>query len=359
MQNPFTKWFSFLQPATESVIGIDAGSSYLKVVQLRRKGGKAILETYGSLALGPYGDLEVGRAVRLSQDKLIEALKDLLREAHVTTTRAGLALPFASSLVIPIELPLLPEKELTQAVPIEARKFVPVPMGEVSLDWWILPEEPGSAAPAQRTRILLAAVHKDIETRFQSVAMATALTHPLYEIEVFSALRAMVGDDLSPKALLDCGAGETKLYLIDRGVLVLSHAINHGAQDLTLALSRSRTLSVEAAEEQKRAEGLTPDTAPSFQGILNLIFSEIGSALRAFEKKRGHGIGEIALIGGGANLPGLTSFAEQALGMKVMRANPFSRVEAPAFLDQTLSLAGPEFAVALGVAFKVLQESSG
>ena len=38
----------------DSVFGIDVGSSSIKVVQLRKKSGKVILETYGTLALGPY-----------------------------------------------------------------------------------------------------------------------------------------------------------------------------------------------------------------------------------------------------------------------------------------------------------------
>ena len=46
-----------------SVIGVDVGSSSLKVVQLRREGGTAVLETYGEIALGPYGNQPIGKAV--------------------------------------------------------------------------------------------------------------------------------------------------------------------------------------------------------------------------------------------------------------------------------------------------------
>ncbi len=355
MQNPFAKWFAALKPKSESVVGVDAGSAYLKVVQLRRKGGKAILETYGSLALGPYAGVEVGRATRLSADKLTEALKDLLREAHITTAHACFALPFSSSLVMPIEMPLLSEKELAQAVPIEARKFIPVPMGEVSLEWWLLPQEPG-AAPAAKTRVLIAAIHKEAETRFEAMAAGAALASAAPEIEVFSTLRALLADDLAPRAVLDLGASETKLYLVDRGVLQLSHAINHGAQDLTLALSRAGNISVEDAEVLKRKKGLSTETASSLQGVLNALFSEATGALRAFEKKTGRSVTELILTGGGANLPGLTEDAARSLGLSVLRGNPFSRVEAPAFLDETLRSAGPEFSVALGAAFKALQE---
>ncbi|MBI2120737.1 MAG: hypothetical protein HYT94_03900 [Parcubacteria group bacterium] len=66
---------------TESVIGLDIGSSFIKVIQVRKEQGRAILETYGELALGPYGGLDVGRATNLPPEKIAEAVKDLFREA--------------------------------------------------------------------------------------------------------------------------------------------------------------------------------------------------------------------------------------------------------------------------------------
>ena len=119
MQNPLQKLAGFFKQAVhsgaESVIGIDVGSAYLKVVQLRRKGGRAVLETYGSLALGPYAGVEIGRATRLPVQKLAEALRDLLREAHVTTKEGACAIPFESSLVTPIEMMAFDESELEHA----------------------------------------------------------------------------------------------------------------------------------------------------------------------------------------------------------------------------------------------------
>ena len=79
---------SFFEKST-SVVGIDIGSSSIKIVQLAKKYGKVVLETYGELALGPYGQTEVGRAVSIPVDKIGEALKDVIREASVTTKRGS------------------------------------------------------------------------------------------------------------------------------------------------------------------------------------------------------------------------------------------------------------------------------
>ena len=80
---------SLFKKKEKSVLGLDIGSSSLKVVQLRKESGKAVLETYGELALGPYGGSEIGQATNLSAEQITETLKDLLREAPRTKGRWG------------------------------------------------------------------------------------------------------------------------------------------------------------------------------------------------------------------------------------------------------------------------------
>src|SRR5437868_1455913 len=113
---------NFFSKEVKSVLGVDIGSSSIKIVQLRREHGRVILETYGAIALGPYAGVEIGRATQLPADKISEALKDVLREANVTTKDAAVAIPYSSSLVSIIKLPVAVEKELATVVPIEARK---------------------------------------------------------------------------------------------------------------------------------------------------------------------------------------------------------------------------------------------
>ena len=59
----------------QSVVAIDLGISSVKLVQLRKEKGKAVLETYGELACGPYNSLSVGQATNLPVDKTVELLK--------------------------------------------------------------------------------------------------------------------------------------------------------------------------------------------------------------------------------------------------------------------------------------------
>ncbi len=359
---------NFASDKTASVVGIDIGSSAIKVVQLRREKGKAILETYGAIALGPYGGTEVGRATNLPVDKTLEALKDVLREANVNATDASLSIPYSASLVSVIRVPEVNDKQLAQMIPIEARKYIPVPIGEVMLDWFVVPDESQSHAAnvadasGKKMSVLLVAIHNDTISKYRSIVEGAALNASFFEIEVFSSVRASLDHGIAPVGVLDFGAGTTKLYIVERGIVRESHIINRGSQDITLAISQALGVPVNKAEELKRIKGLTDKTQPelikSTELTLQFIMSEISRVILAYEARMNASIEVIHCVGGGATLKGFKEYASGKLDAQVSLADPFGKTEAPAFLGDVLQEAGPEFSVAVGLALRRLQELS-
>jgi type IV pilus assembly protein PilM len=374
MANPLSSLFNMFQKPAQSVLGIDIGSSSIKFVQLKRKSGRAVLETYGELALGPYSGLEIGRATGLQADKLSEALKDLLREGKTSTTKCGVAIPFPSSLVSLIELPTFDQKQLGQIIPIEARKYIPVPISEVSLDWWVIPKEDDKftnsamsegAVPNEevksKTEVLIVAIHNEALSKYKTIVNSNNLDTSFFEIEVFSTMRAILDPEPGAILILDMGAGATKLYIIDHGIVRTSHTINKGGQDLSMSVASALNVPLAQAEELKRSFGLSmkkdgEDFPDVMSGTLSYIFLEANRLLLNYQKKYNRTISKVVLTGGGANLKGLSEFAGTNFQVPIMMADPFSKVEAPAFLEKVLAGAGPEFAVAIGTALRRLQE---
>lgn len=349
-------------------MGIDIGSSAIKVVQLKKKHGRAVLETYGELALGPYSGIEVGRAVSLPAEKTVEAIKDLLREAKTTTVSCGSALPFSSSLISFITVPPVPEKQIGEVVAIEARKYIPVPLSEVLLDWSIIPKEESYVTDddASKTEkagmdILVVAIHNEYISNYQLVMTRSGLKPSFYEIEIFSAIRAVLDQGLVTNMIIDFGASSTKLYIVERGILRASHIINKGSQDITLALSKALSISVVEAETMKRSFGLKggPEYKESAEIItvnLDYVFYEANATLLNYQKKYAKNVGKIILVGGGVLLKGFTDLAKVSFQTDVVYADPFGKLETPAFLAEEFAEAGPEFAVAVGVALRRLSE---
>lgn len=379
MENPFKAIFSLFKKSEESVLGIDIGSSSIKVVQIRRRAGQAVLETYGELALGPYAGFEIGRATHLGADKLSEALNDVLRESNSTTKKCGIAIPLTSSLVSLIEMPSVPSSQLAQMIPLEARKYIPVPVSEITLDWWVIPPDesknpspqivgaqPGSPAYMPITPkidVLVVAIHNEAINKYQDIVRKTGVDSSFFEIEIFSTMRATLEEENATCMIFDFGAASTKLYIIDRGVVRTSHTINRGSQDITLAMSRALNVPIADAEDIKRNFGLNyksdgANVPQVMSASLNFIFSEANRVLLSFEKRYNKPISSVILTGGGVNLKGFYEMAQSSFQTPVILANPFAKLQAPAFLDPVLKGAGPEFAVAIGVALRRLQELS-
>ena len=364
-----------------SVIGVDIGSSSIKVVQIRREKGQAVLETYGEIALGPYSEgTEVGRATHLQPTQIAKALTDLMTEANVTATNAGVSIPFSASLTSVIEMPKMDPEQLAHMIPLEARKYIPANANEVMLDWFIIPEDPSKEEwsrsrngdtqekkeGAAKTEVLLVAIHNEILNNFQAITQEAGLNVGFYELEIFGTVRSSLSHGIAPVMVVDIGAATTKVYIVERGIIRFSHLVNIGSQDLTLSISRSLGWNFERAERAKREQGLTVRTGSeevqdkqvkeALLSTLGRIFSDVNRVLLSYEKKYGRNVSRVVIAGGGASLYGISEYASELVSVDVELSNPFAKIQTPAFLEDVLTEVGPEFAVAVGIALRRLQE---
>jgi len=358
------------------VLGVDIGTSAIKVVQLKSDKGRVILENYGELALGPYASGIIGQATNLSTEVISEALVDVLKEAKITGGEVAMAIPLGASLLSFITLPTKDRAQLARMIPLEARKYIPVPISEVALDWWVLPDKGSATKDAQKaskeeksknkkesseqSEVVIAAIHNETINKYKRIQSTTGLQVSLFEIEIFSSIRSVVGRDMKPVMILDIGAGSSKLAMVEYGVVKSYHSINMGSQDITSSISKAFSMDMASAEQLKRDKGLNGEvegrTIRDIAGLpLGHIFSEAKNAIESYKESNGGSVSKIILVGGGALLDGLQEFAQQEFEIEVALGDPFSKVESPAFLDDLLKKVGPEFAVALGIGLKALQ----
>lgn len=351
-----------------SALGVDIGSSSIKIVQLKKEKGVAVLETYGELSLGPYENLEIGRATNLNVDKLSSALIDLIKESGVTTKSSGFSIPFSSSLLTFIQMPSVDTRELNRMIPIEARKYIPVPINEVMLDWFIIPDDGSKKVidnknlnkkATTKTDVLLVAIHNEVLNNYNTIVKKSNLVNDFFEIEIFSTIRAVLDQNLAPAMIVDIGSSTTKVYIVEHGIIRVSHIINRGSQDITLGISKSLGIDVVKAEEMKRGEGLkneNNDVNKIILLILDYIFSETNRVLLNYQRKYRKNVRRAVLTGGGSIMKGIIELAHKHLETEVTLGDPFSKAETPAFLEDVLKQAGPEFSVAVGLALRKLQE---
>jgi type IV pilus assembly protein PilM len=357
-----------------NAIGVDIGSSAIKVVEIKRKEGKAVLETYGAIALGPYNDLDAGCVTNLPIEKTVLALKEVLKQSGVTDTTLAMSIPVQSSLIFTIELPSqIKKEEIATIVPTEARKYIPVAITEVSIDYFILPKKEPSfselnadangASPSresEKMNVLVVATQNDAVAKYRSIASQCNVQSSFFEIEIFSSIRANFEHELSPVLLMDFGASRTKLSIVEFGLVKSYHTIDRGGADISNSISRSLGISFSEAEKMKKEFGFFGNPAEKSLGDIikihiDYIFSETNNVLLGYEKKYNRTVSKIIFTGGGSLLKGLKEVAENNFQAEIETGRPFSKVGAPEFLEKVLDTMGPEFAVALGLALRKLQ----
>mgnify|MGYP001589560608 CR=1 FL=1 len=299
-----------------------------------------------------------------------------MKEANVTARTTGLSIPFSSSLVSVLDLPKVDAESLKRIIPIEARKYIPIPITEVSLDWFVIPNDPTqdsafdqlqdkNAIKAKGQEVLLVAIHNDALSNYKSVVESAGITASFYEMEIFSSIRSSSGHGLAPFMLVDLGAATTKMYIVERGIIRMTHSLSIGGQHMTEQMARSLEWEFEKAERVKRERGLIAGTAYSaaendrikeaLLSTLTRVFSEVNRVLLSYGQRYNKNVSNVILTGGGASLPGIADIAKSSLSAQVTIADPFSRTEAPAFLAKVLRDIGPGFSVSVGLALRKLK----
>ncbi len=342
------------------------GASSVKLVQVRLSEERAILETYGELAAGPYGAKSIGQGVRLSSEKAAEVVGDLVRETGATAKETVVSIPLRNSFVTVVEIPKVTEADITTVMQYEARRYIPVPIAEVVMDWWHVPDtahnEEGTVSTPAKTssQVILVAVPKDVLEKYKEVMKKAWLVISGFEIEIFSSIRSIMDRERAGVLLVDFGATGTKMAILDRGILRATHSVDKGLQDVTVAISESLGIGFERAEILKREVGLSQrvehrEIMKVIGPLVDFMIAEIERFVVGYARKHQETVSRIFLAGGGSLLPGLSDHVVKKFGVEVIIGNPFGRLEYPAFFQPVLKEVGPSFSVAVGLALRGLK----
>jgi type IV pilus assembly protein PilM len=342
-----------------SHLGIDIGASAVKLVELEKEEGRNKLKNYGIFPLREYlqptGRQAHSESSKIPNEEIAKIIKKTIKEAKITSRETYLSVPVYSSFSTLVDFPAMSEKEIATAIPFEARKYVPVPISEVVLDWSIV-SPPNKQAGRQ---VLLIAVPKEIISDYNQIVRLAGLNLRGIEEETFSLSRALIGNDKSTVILVDVGARSVNVSIVDGGYIRITHNLEMGGIKLTKAISQQMGLSLEKAEELKKslsANQLTNEQNSQLKGVihsvLDIVIFEIKKIIDSYQSKYNRKVEKCILVGGGVQVIGFVDYFISKLGLEVSLGNPFARVIYPSLLESTLKELGPCLAVAVGLAMR-------
>lgn len=348
---------SFLSRAPSQVMGLHIGTYSSKVVQLRYEAERAVLETYGEIKNEGYlthpETSRSGGSIPYLDADIAGLIKDLIRESNVTTTAAVCTIPTTAAFITTVAFPRSLQTEVSQAIPYEARKYVPIPIAEVVLEWMILED----SEPSDTIEVLLVAVPRETVEKFRRVSQAAGIALRALEVEPFSLVRSLAGHDATPMVIINIGHLSTSLTFVDRGLIRLVHSISRGSQELTMALERGLAVGRDRAEQAKRDIGLSErieerEISSVIAPLIETLFAEVNRTISLYNRRAARKIQRVNITGGGSHLKGIIEYGASRLGIEVTRGNPFARLVTPPFLQPMLNEIGPNFSTAVGAALR-------
>lgn len=371
----------------DNYLGIDLGSSSIKIAELVNFKGRPRLATYGFTEKSPANISESGLISDV--DEAASIISDICKKAKVSSNKAIAALPNFSVFSSIITLPLMSDKELASAVQWEAKKIMPMPLEDVILNWNKIeeisttteaPKDNLEASPERQidvsqdanpfkkifskpqknVKILLTGANKALIKKYVEIFKKANINLLSLETESFALIRSLVGGDLSTVMMIDMGASTSSITIVNKGVPVITRSLELGGLSITRAISNSLNINLERAEQFKQDLSLDAETSEnslpqtvekSFAPILN----EIRYTMNLYNESHQDKVEKIILTGGTAMLGHLSGYLSSVFNVNCYVGDPWAKTIYPLDLKPVLSRIGSRFSVAVGLAMKEIR----
>lgn len=350
----------------KGMIGVDIGTSAIKLVEISRWGRGITLENYAEFehsSIYKESSVAPGKSNNsLSVDLTAKIIREILKEAKIRTRRAVFAVPDFFTFCTSFEIPPMPEEEIPEAIRYNASQFITLPVSEVEIDWRIVSknEQKNTSTEGEKSplKIFIAAIPRQVVQEYKEVARLAGIELYAIEAEAFSVARALIKNNKKTICLIDMGAQSSVVNIIDNGHLRRSYSINFHGNNLNKAISAALAIAPNDAEKIKNKEGILsslPGVVETLYPLINPLIAEIRTISSGFYQLEQKNVEEVYLTGGVANLPGLKEYFSEVLKKNVSVPNCFSDFLYKPILEETLKEMSPRFSIAAGAALAGLE----
>ena len=340
-----------------SFLGVDIGSTGIKIVELKKESGQPKLLTY------VFSENKEGEQIEWQKDPKFtaEIINKMCAEAGVVSRAAVSALPTFAVFSSVLNLANVAKKDIPSAVHWEAKKVIPLPLDEMVLDWEKINENDGKKKGSRNFKILLTGAPKILVKKYVEIFKAAQISLLSLETEIFSLIRSLLGVDKTIVMIVELGASTTDISIVEKSIPIFSRSIDVGGAAITRAISEQSGLDFARAEQFKYDLGInalatqTLQVPPEITKAISPIVNEIKYAINLYQSKNNKKIEKVVLSGGSALLPNLVNYLSDLLDIKVIIGDPWSRISYPADLKPLLNEIGPKMSVAVGLALREME----
>lgn len=329
----------------KKVFGFDIGRSSIKIMQVDQIGKDAVVTGYGAAS---FDQKAIDKGVVVDPEAIIKAAHKLISTDMVgklTTRHVAVSLPNEHSFSRVITLPKMSQKDLASAVTLEVDQSIPLPIDELYYDF-----EVADILEDESQEIQIVACPKQIPDSYLGVFEALGLEVALVESNISAVTRIVVhaeAHDVST-LIVDVGSTACDISVYDGSAIRATGTIDCSSERITKYIAKALSVNEKQANSIKTRYGLELSKKQDIilkatEPELNKLINEIRKVMRYFtdREKEGGTIGQIIILGGGANLPGLSTYITDRTRIPTRLCAPwnnisFGHLQPPHELETTL-----------------------
>jgi len=343
-----------------SVLGVDFGTTSIKIAELSEIKGKLILNNYGILETKEYLN-HPNKALQTSSLPLDEMaatkyLKILLNEMKPKSNLVIAGVPAFASFSTVLDMPLMSEAEIAKAVMFQAPQYIPLKPGEALIDW-IKIDEFNLSSNQKYLHVLVIGISKKLVETYKKIFKNVGLKLIFLEFDGLALVRSLIDPIDRDTLIVDIGAEETEIFVTSNGNLAYTGGTSYSGIHLTQTIGRSLGISSLRAESLKRKKGTADinndlELAGLTLPFLDVIIQEANHIADIYKRRYGKIIERVMVVGGGANLLGIGKYFAKQTGLLEAKPNVFRNVGYNLVLEPIVRNLNNELALAIGLAEK-------
>jgi type IV pilus assembly protein PilM len=348
---------------TGPVIGLDIGSSAVKVVEMNVSSKGFEVTGLGMASVQPEA---IVQGAFLNSSAIVDAIREAMSNAGIKNKDVAAAVSGHSVIVKQIGLPVMTAEELEESIRWEAEQYIPFDVNEVNLDFQILAD----SAEESQMDVLLVAAKKDLVDDYVQVISEAGFNPAIVDVAAFAVENAFEANyDMEPNevvALVNVGAQVVNINVIKDGNPAFTRDISTGGNQYTEEIQKALSIGFEEAERIKLGNATPEDKQAvvpqevdqAMRAMSEQVLGEITRSLDFFTATSAESrIGRILISGGSARVPDFDKAFQDRTNVPVQILNPFERMlPSRKFDEEYLREMAPYMTVGVGLGLRRMDE---
>lgn len=323
--------------------GVDIGHSSIKIMQLNNVKNTYTIQAYGSAQLN---HAAIDKGIVSDPEQIASRIYDLITtsiKGNITSKRVSFSIPNEFSYSRVINVPNMSKNELEEAIKNELNQSMPLPIDELYYDYDIVKIK-------EEQEIQLVATPKSIVDSYLSVSDMLGIETAFIQTNIGSVTRTVINTEITNdriSLIIDFGSSAADLTLFDGNEIRITSTADCGGESITKSIANDMNINTVQAHIIKTRYGVDPSKKQkqiisAVDKVFQSLFDEVKKVNKYFvDRSGGKEIEQIIIVGGGSNMPGISSYMTDYLKIPCRVCNPwkninFNGIEKPDLIDSML-----------------------